>query len=509
MGKIHNIVAMASFEYTPLDRQTRSIRFLSFKDESHNARGPRLSCLMETFELTRCPPFIALSYTWGHPGLCREIGVNDKPLRIRENLYLAMSVLRTMPGTQVSHDPLRERKLICRHFWVDAICINQDDILERGHQVNLMESIFTGATCVIAWLGLEADNSKVAIDALRSHFRSYAGRAALGGHQTRPSNRLLRSAFHSLLSRSYWNRMWIVQEFISPRNLLLLCGEHGAWWEDLLASKPAIVEMMLLQSGWLKLWEARGQWQHSNSHHGNVGEDVDHGLSGAVGRGLDTGTTSALTRANSLDELLFVFNYAQCSDPRDRIYALLSLDRHRRPHKSRLLLPDYTISGEQLYYRVLSYLRYSPCLATHESWSRFRTVLFRALELDPDEMSFQLHDEVYKITGCLSWQRMAASFGSYEQFQYRYFLWWQSLKGYDLFNSDTPTSSYRKLMSLFRMFPRNLDPKAWSDFDSLAKAALGIPSLPFPQFLVSMPGLAQIIDRYSKANQATYWAENK
>lgn len=465
-----------------------------------------MSCLMETFELARCPPFVALSYTWGHPDLCREISINDQTVRVRENLYLAMSVLQKLPATQVTNDPLREHEFHGSHFWVDAICINQEDVLERGHQVNLMEAIFTGAACVIAWLGIEAEDSKVAINAIKSQFRSYAGR---GGREPHTSDWLLRWAFRCLSSRTYWSRMWIVQEFILPKNLLLLCGEDSAWWEDLVASKPAIVEIMPLQSGWSELWEARERWQHSNSHHDDVGNAVAEERSGPLNGGRASPTKSALTGANSLDELLFTFSYGQCSDPRDRIYALLSLVRHRRPHGSKSLPPDYNIPADQLYYRVLSHLRYSPYLAEYESWSRFRAVLFRALELDPDETSFQLHDEIYKITGILSWQQMAASFWSYESSRYPYLLWWQSLKGYDLFNSDTPTSSYRKLMTLFRTFPRDLDPHAWRDFDNLARTALGIPALPLPEYLVSVPGLAPIIDRYSRARQATYWDTSK
>lgn len=491
---------MAPFEYTPLDRQTRSIRLLRFEDETPPTPGLRMSCLMETFELARCPPFVALSYTWGHPDLCREISINDQTLCVRENLYLAMSVLQKLPATQVSHDPLREHELHHRHFWVDAICINQEDIFERGHQVNLMEAIFTGATCVIAWLGIEADESKVAISTIRSQFRSYAG-----GRETHPDDWLLRWAFRCLSCRSYWSRMWIVQEFILPKNLLLLCGEDGAWWEDLVASKPAIVEMMLPPSGWLKLWEARERWQHSSSHLGNVGDAVAQDRGGTLHQARASDTKSPLKGASSLDELLFAFNYGQCADPRDRIYALLSLVRHPGQHGPKSLPPDYTVSAEQLYYRVLSHLRYWPDLAQHESWSRFRAVLFRALELDSDEASLQLHDEVYKIAGSLSWQQMAASFASYEEFLYRYLLWWQGLKKYDPLNSDTPTSSYRKLMTLFNTFPRDLDTQAWRDFDTLAKTALGIPGLPLQEYLVSVPGLAPIIDRYSRARQAAYW----
>lgn len=519
---------MASFRYTPLNRQTRSIRLLRFADDA----GPCLSCRMGTFELARCPPFVALSYTWGHPDLCREISVNGKQLRIRENLYLAMSMLQKMPATQVSRDHQRERRLIHRHFWIDAVCINQEDTLERGHQVNLMESIFTGATCVIAWLGIEADDSNLAINAISSQFRSRARTNLLdtpGNEDEASPSSLVALSLFRLSARSYWKRMWIVQEFILPENLLLLCGEHGAWWEDLLACKPAILKIVVPQRAWLKSWEARDRWKNPNSHYGGVDGAIASELGVGVDKAFAPGTRSAFTGANSLDELLFAFSNAKCSDPRDRVYALLSLVRDRRPHGSTSLLPDYTISAEQLYYRVLSHLRYSPSLAEHKTWSHFRAVLFLALDLNPwpNETSFHLHDALYKITGSISWQRMAASFESYEklqyryflwrqgvkgygdpeslqQFQYRHFLWKQSLKGYELLNSDTPFSSYRRLIKLFGTFPRHLDPQAWHDFDNLAKVVLGIPRLPLTEFLSSIPGVNRIIDQYSRATQAYY-----
>lgn len=527
--KTHKIAAMATFKYTPLNRQTRSIRLLRFELESPTTACPRPSCLMETFDLDQCPPFVALSYTWGPPDLSREISVDGKAFHIRENLYLAMSELQMtgMPAARVSHDPLREHELIRRHFWIDAICINQEDILERGHQVNLMESIFTGATCVIAWLGTEADGSKLVIHTIRSQFRNYAARSTRDhDHKAHPKYQLLRSAFRCLTSRSYWNRMWIVQEFMLPKKLLLLCGEHSAWWDDLLASKPMIMDMMLLQSGWLELWEARERWQRFNIYHGDIGDAVARGLLGA--QAADQSPTSDMrlvfTREHTLDELLFAFIYGQCSDARDRVYALLSLVRHRRPHSFRSLLPDYTISAEQLYYRVLSHLRYSPSLAEDRSWSNFRDVIRTALKLDPNKVFLHLHDTLYEITGSISWQRMAASFGSYEQLQCRfslwrqslgeqgglksfqrlqYLLWQQSLKAYGLLDSDTPFSSYRELINLFRTFPRHLDPQAWRDFESLAKVALGIPQAPLPDMALTS-STSELIDQHARANQAKY-----
>ncbi|OAG05795.1 HET-domain-containing protein, partial [Paraphaeosphaeria sporulosa] len=39
------------------------------------------------------------------------------------------------------------------HIWIDAICINQDDTLEKGKQVSLMSEIYRKAIQVNVWLG--------------------------------------------------------------------------------------------------------------------------------------------------------------------------------------------------------------------------------------------------------------------------------------------------------------------------------------------------------------------
>ncbi|KAF5597491.1 uncharacterized protein FSUBG_8526 [Fusarium subglutinans] len=47
-----------------------------------------------------------------------------------------------------------------RSLWIDAICaicINQSDVDERNSQVRLMGCIYSSASCVVSWLGLEDD----------------------------------------------------------------------------------------------------------------------------------------------------------------------------------------------------------------------------------------------------------------------------------------------------------------------------------------------------------------
>lgn len=50
-------------------------------------------------------------------------------------------------------------------FWVDAICINQEDLEERSAQVQIMPQIYSKASCVIVWLG---DDSQMIFRLLRN-----------------------------------------------------------------------------------------------------------------------------------------------------------------------------------------------------------------------------------------------------------------------------------------------------------------------------------------------------
>ncbi len=44
-----------------------------------------------------------------------------------------------------------------RRFWADAVCINQQDNKEKGHQVSLMEKVYKQAEYGLCWLGEGTD----------------------------------------------------------------------------------------------------------------------------------------------------------------------------------------------------------------------------------------------------------------------------------------------------------------------------------------------------------------
>lgn len=49
-------------------------------------------------------------------------------------------------------------------MWIDALCINQEDLDERSHQVLLMKDVFSLAWRVVIWLG--EDDEGLAAEAI-------------------------------------------------------------------------------------------------------------------------------------------------------------------------------------------------------------------------------------------------------------------------------------------------------------------------------------------------------
>ena len=53
-------------------------------------------------------------------------------------------------------------------LWADAVCINQEDKEEKCKQVKIMDHIYSHASQVLIWLGLEADDSHEAFEWIRN-----------------------------------------------------------------------------------------------------------------------------------------------------------------------------------------------------------------------------------------------------------------------------------------------------------------------------------------------------
>jgi hypothetical protein len=101
------------------------------------------------------PVYEVLSYTWGTSDATEDISVDEnKTLAIRVNLAIALRYLRL------------ETEL--RTLWIDAICIDQNNVEEKNVQVPYMTQIYREASCVQIWLGESSYDSDRAFDVLEA-----------------------------------------------------------------------------------------------------------------------------------------------------------------------------------------------------------------------------------------------------------------------------------------------------------------------------------------------------
>lgn len=141
--------ASSPYLYQPLLAAPNSIRLLRLLPDTDEAE---IRCEIFNYRLRAersSGLYEALSYVWGNSPECKRLFIGDGNgaqayyLNVTTNLYAALRRLR---------DPDVERII-----WIDAISINQEDIEERGSQVQFMASIYSFASRVIVWLG-EDDN---------------------------------------------------------------------------------------------------------------------------------------------------------------------------------------------------------------------------------------------------------------------------------------------------------------------------------------------------------------
>ncbi|KAF2033977.1 HET-domain-containing protein, partial [Setomelanomma holmii] len=123
------------FRYSPLGapQYTRLLRLEPGKDDN------LIQCSVHDMNIDDPPTYTALSYTWGVPETRMKISVDQCDFLVTPNLWHALWHIR------LKDDPLL--------IWIDAVCINQGDIIERNSVVRRMKDIYERADSIIAWLG--------------------------------------------------------------------------------------------------------------------------------------------------------------------------------------------------------------------------------------------------------------------------------------------------------------------------------------------------------------------
>ncbi|KAL7934749.1 heterokaryon incompatibility domain-containing protein [Trichoderma chlorosporum] len=332
------------YEYSPLSsaaRGTFSIRLLHLMPGDSQDDGPLRCRLVETEIVHHSPDrpicnetgwthvkYQALSYTWGLPVFSHSLHVLDNShyndaitplntpnnvIRITENLYAALRSLRKPTETLV--------------LWVDAVCIDQQNIVERNSQVANFPKTYAGATSVLVWLGPDdiLNHGRLCLDfftqlaaliledpkygsdndqrSWRKRFKiNQAVSAFLSNEESQPP------AITSLFQRSWFKRRWIIQEVVLAKDVWVHYGTTSIPWSTF---ELALIELFENDKGGFS--DEHRTILRTMSRIRNAGE--------------------ILKRQTPLDTLV-EFDSFECSNPRDRLYALYGVMQHWFPNSA-------------------------------------------------------------------------------------------------------------------------------------------------------------------------------
>ncbi|KAJ0122042.1 heterokaryon incompatibility protein [Diaporthe amygdali] len=190
-------------------------------------------------------PYTALSYVWGSPkrNAVLHLGDDGKRVKITEN---AEALLRNLRRPDES-----------RRVWIDGVCINQDDLTERSHQVSLMHAIYSGASNVLVWLGESDKHTRSVFEFFKiMHERYDSGKACEkqaedlsscpegdSAESTKASGEAPQSPdldehkqddfarIQAFTGRPWFSRAWTFQEACLSPDTIIRCGTHELAWQ--------------------------------------------------------------------------------------------------------------------------------------------------------------------------------------------------------------------------------------------------------------------------------------
>ncbi|KAM0541752.1 hypothetical protein ACHAPJ_013109 [Fusarium lateritium] len=276
------------------------------------------------------PHYEALSYVWGDAGHALTVTIAGQLVVVTDNLHAALRRLR-----------YRDRE---RVLWVDALCINQSDVKEKGQQIDLMGRIYKGSLQCLVWLGeISTGNHERLrittqdVEAAYEMIRLIADGELEGDLPATLSSGTARkgaaSALRGMMSREnmWWQRIWTVQEAtLSSRKTVLWHTVSISWSKCVQAAK----RMMEPSTRQRKVIDALSPELYSF--------DVNEFITPFLSLELNNEDTNPLFTAHR-------WRYREATDPRDKVYGLLSLiDRAHLPSIS----CDYRLSAASVFTKL-------------------------------------------------------------------------------------------------------------------------------------------------------------
>jgi hypothetical protein len=297
--------------YQPLDATAGEFRLLTIQPADNE--DDQIESRLDHESFGSLPPYGALSYCWGDPQDTRPILINGHRFNATANLYAAL---------------VRMRSEGIGRLWIDAICINQADLDEKAKQISMMGSIYQKAQHVHAWTGPDDEDSTRVLDIIGRYgtrtpvSTSPASKALTTLPATKPpvtTETGTLAPLSNFLRRAYWGRVWIIQEVVLAKSVMLHLGRHTIDWETFCAAVVRIMEEVKMPPAEIALYQ-----------------NVDN----LIGLRRDV-AKNPIPLIRALRQTWM----AKATEPRDKVFGLLSMVFDQRDY---MAAPTYRGSLEDL-----------------------------------------------------------------------------------------------------------------------------------------------------------------
>ncbi|KAF2649100.1 HET-domain-containing protein [Lophiostoma macrostomum CBS 122681] len=318
------------YQEYPIAEPGNSIRLLTLLPGEGSLLKATLSCA----NLSSSPTYEALSYVWGamETEASYSIELESTEMEITPNLYHALQSLR-----------LKEEP---RVLWVDSLCINQKDNKDKEVQICMMLEIYKSAGHVLVYLGEPSPGGVALFSFLNrdTHEEPSVDTAIKDlGLEEKDIQELL-EAYVQFCLLPWWSRIWVQQEYSLARsNPTFYLGRHS-------------VEVSALLRDWKIL--QRNVATHLIPFAGDFKLDLDVKLDKSwqpiMRQILHVYGVLTLRSAQNRPEFPYLWLprgvlkkvNLKCTNPRDRIYGMLSfLD----PIAQAVFTPNYSESIESAF----------------------------------------------------------------------------------------------------------------------------------------------------------------
>ncbi|CAH0022339.1 unnamed protein product [Clonostachys rhizophaga] len=284
--------------------------------------------LIET-KLDHACSYEAISYVWGSDNKSHILNLRGGSLiKITESLYHALKDTRY---SAIEDGP--------RHIWADGVCINQEDINERSQQVGLMAEIYGSALKVITYVGQDTLDVRKGIKLAETLVAAQKESRRSSANKSNAKRRIPGDtdpawpALRDFLGRTWYTRMWIIQESVLNKNGIIVCGRIDIPWDlflDLsnMIAHSAHKECIPITPFSEKQIGALGWMSQLRNNYRKYPEGMP------------------------LLRLLVASRDFNCFDPRDRVFAVSSLMA-----ESCRIKPDYQKTTRCVYIEVAEQIR--------------------------------------------------------------------------------------------------------------------------------------------------------